>query len=73
MALEVKNLEREFRFKKDGKEMALPDPNPDFSTNEVMKFYAGQYPEMTNGIAEGPKVESDKAVYIISTKAGQLG
>ena len=73
MPLEVTKLTRQFSFKKDGKDISLPDPNPEFSANEVMKFYAGQYPELTNGVVEGPKVEDDKAHYTVSTKAGKLG
>jgi PRTRC genetic system protein C len=73
MALQVTNLQRVFTYKKDGKDISLPDPNPDFSAEEVMKFYAGSYPELTNGFVEGPKVEGDKASYSITTKAGKLG
>lgn len=73
MALEVTNLKRNFSFKKNGKQVDLPDPNPEFSPEEVMKFYAGTHPELTNGVIEGPKVEGDKAHYNLSTKAGKLG
>lgn len=73
MALEVTNLTRKFSFKKDGKEIDLPDPNPELTANEVMKFYAGSYPELTNGVVEGPVVVKDNAVYKITTKAGKLG
>lgn len=73
MALEVTNLTREFKFKKDGKDVELPDPNPEFSAEEAMKFYSGIYPELTNGVVEGPTVVKDKAVYTVTTKAGKLG
>jgi PRTRC genetic system protein C len=73
MALQVQNLTREFKFKKDGKDVDLPDPNPEFSAEEAMKFYAAQYPELTNGMVEGPVVVKDKAVYTVTTKAGKLG
>jgi PRTRC genetic system protein C len=73
MALEVINLQRQFSFKKDGKDVELPDPNPDFSVEEVLKFYGGSYPELTNGFIEGPVVVKDKAVYTVNTKAGKLG
>lgn len=73
MPLEVQNLTRTFNFKKDGKDIDLPDPNRDFSVDDVLKFYAATYPELTNGIAEGPVVVKDKAVYNITTKAGKLG
>lgn len=73
MALEVTNLDRQFVFNKGGKDIDLKDPNPELSPEEVMKFYAGQYPELTNAIVEGPTVVKDKSSYKITTKAGKLG
>lgn len=73
MPLEVANVNREFTFKRNGKDIPLTDPNPEFSVEEVLKFYSTSYPELTNGIVEGPKVVGDKASYTVSTKAGQLG
>ena len=73
MPLEVTKLKRQFTFKRDGKDIPLADPNPDFTVEEVMKFYSGTHPELTNAMAEGPKVVGDKATYTISTKAGKLG
>jgi PRTRC genetic system protein C len=73
MALQVTNLERVFTFEKDKKEVKLADPNPEMSAEEVMKFYSGQYPELTNALVEGPKPQGDKAVYKMTTKAGKLG
>lgn len=73
MPLEVKHLTRVFKFKKDGKDICVNDPNPEFTVEEVMKFYSGTYPELTNGFVEGPTVEKDQAVYSMTTKAGKLG
>ncbi len=73
MALEVQNLAREFKFKKDGTMVTLPDPNPDFSVEEVMQFYGGQYPELTTATMEGPKVEGRTAVYSVKTTVGTKG
>ena len=73
MALEVINLKRVFITRRDGKDIDLADPNPEFSVEEVMKFYSGTYPELTNGMMEGPKVIGDKATYSMTTKAGKLG
>jgi len=73
MPLEVSNVKREFTFKRDGKDVPLTDPNPEFSVEEVLKFYSTSYPELTNAIAEGPKVVGDKASYTLTTKAGKLG
>ncbi|MFA6057265.1 MAG: PRTRC system protein C [Taibaiella sp.] len=73
MALEVKKLTRVFQFTKDNKPVSLTDPNPEFSVEEVAKFYAGTHPEITNAIIEGPKVVGDNAAYTFTTKAGKLG
>ncbi len=73
MALETTKLEREFRFKKDGTQVTLPDPNPEFTTNEVLQFYSNQYPELTTATLDGPKTESGKAVYSVRTTVGTKG
>lgn len=36
MALEIKGLQRVFKFKKDSVELVLDDPNSELSVNEVM-------------------------------------
>lgn len=72
--LDVTSLEREFRFEKDnGTKVKLPDPNKDFSVQEVLQFYSGQYPELTTANFESPVVEGKKAVYDISTTVGTKG
>lgn len=73
MALQVTTLVREFKFKKDKEDVVLTDPNPGMSAEEVRKFYAGTYPELTNALVEGPTVVGDKAAYVMTTKAGKLG
>jgi PRTRC genetic system protein C len=73
MAIQVTQLERVFTFKKDGKEMQLKDPNPELTAQEVLKFYSGTYPELTNAMVEGPVVKNDKATYSMKTQAGKLG
>lgn len=70
MALEVKNLERQFTFKKDGTIVTLDDPNPDFSVEEVMQYYGSQYPELTTATFEEPKIEGNKATYKVKTTVG---
>lgn len=73
MPLEVTKLNRVFSMTKDNKVIEIGDPNPEFTAEEVMKFYSSLYPELTNGLIEGPKVEGDKAKYSFTTKAGKLG
>ena len=73
MALETLNLDREFRFDKNGTTVRLSDPNPDFSTNEVLQFYSGQYPELSTATLDGPKTDGNKAVYSVKTTVGTKG
>jgi len=73
MAIVKDALKREFKFKKDGNTVTLPDPNPDFTVEEVMQFYSGQYPELTTATLDAPKVEGSKAVYSVSTTVGTKG
>ena len=60
MALEIKGLQRIFKFRKDSKELVLSDPNSSLSVNEVMDFH-------------GPEWEEDKAVYRFKTTIGVKG
>jgi PRTRC genetic system protein C len=73
MAIKVETLEREFHFKKDGNKVMLPDPNPKLSVEEVLRFYGGQYPELTTATLDGPKTEGKKAVYSVKTTVGTKG
>jgi PRTRC genetic system protein C len=73
MALEVTNLKRKFNFKKDGKTVELPDPNPEFSVDEVIQFYSGQHSELTTCTIDGPKIEDGAAVYEFKTTVGTKG
>lgn len=73
MALEVTNLSRKFSFKKDGKTVDLPDPNREFSAEEVIQFYSTQHPELTTCTIDGPKIEGDAAVYEFKTTVGTKG
>jgi PRTRC genetic system protein C len=73
MPLEVNIPDRQFIFRRDGKDVVLSDPNPELSIEEVLKFHSGKYPELTNGVVDGPKTVGDKATYTVSAKAGRLG
>lgn len=73
MALTITNMPRTFKVKVGSREITLSDPNPDFTVSEVIKFYSGKYPEITNSVVEGPKIKDDKAEYNFSTKVGTKG
>ena len=73
MALEIKGLQRVFKFKKDSMELVLDDPNSELSVNEVMDFYSMTYPELTTATVHGPEIEDDRAVYEFKTTIGVKG
>lgn len=73
MALEVTQLERKFSFKKNSKTVELPDPNKDFSAEEVMQFYSTQHPELTTSTIDGPAIDGTNACYEFKTTVGTKG
>lgn len=73
MALDVKSLKRVFKFKKDGKDVILNDPNQDFTPDEVMSFYSSSHSELTTSTISGPKIEGEEAVYEFKTTVGTKG
>lgn len=74
MALQIQNLTRVFKFnEEEDDDKSLPDPNPAFSAEEVMEFYAGLHPELTTARIIGPTVEDGKAVFNFVTNYGVKG
>lgn len=73
MSLVAKALEREFKFEKNGTTVTLPDPNPDYTIEEVMQYYSGQYPELTTAKLEEPKVEGSKVIHRVRQSVGTKG
>jgi PRTRC genetic system protein C len=71
--LESKPLKRKFVFKKKGKEIELDDFNPNASPEEIIKFYSGQYPELTSATVDEPKYVGENVVFNISDSPGTLG
>ena len=69
MAIEVEKIVRIFKHGK----VHLVDPGEEMSKEEVLDFYANQYPELTNASVTGPKIENDKQVYEFSTSVGTKG
>lgn len=65
----VATLKRVFKLG----DQILPDPNPKFTENQVMEFYANQYSELTNATVATPEYEKGKAIYEFQTNAGQKG
>lgn len=73
MALEVQNLKRVFKFKKDGKAQELPDPGNHLTVEEVMQFHSNMHSELTTSTIDGPKIEGDKAIYEFKSTIGTKG
>lgn len=73
MALQVESLKREFSFKKGKETVRLPDPNPAFTNEEVGKYYASKYPELTTSTLEGPVITGETAAYEFKTTVGTKG
>lgn len=71
--LAAEKIERKFIYKKNGKEIVLTDINPDQTPEQVVKFYCGQYPELTNAKIEAPAWEGSNMVFNIGTSAGTKG
>ena len=71
--MKTTTLQRVFTFKKDGNEVKLDDPNPNFTPDEVMTFYANSYPELTNSTVGDVEVKGDKAHYAFKTTVGTKG
>lgn len=66
-------LERVFVLKDKGQEIKLPDPEPKWSVEAVMNFYANTYPLLTTAKVSAPKIQEDKVVYYFESVMGTKG
>lgn len=71
--LEIKGLERKFRFGSNGAKIDLADPDPERTPEQVMQLLANQYPALTTATVSGPAIENDKIVYEFKTTMGTKG
>tara|TARA_R110001606_G_scaffold268633_1_gene417347 strand:- start:1610 stop:1819 length:210 start_codon:yes stop_codon:yes gene_type:complete len=69
MSLEAKTLKRVFKYGK----LTLSDPDPIMEAKDVMQFYSGQYPELTNASLEGPSIEDDEIMFEFGKTVGVKG
>lgn len=67
MALEI--LKRIFKYN----QMTLDDPDTTMTPDQVMNFWAGVYPELTQATIEGPETTVDGLVFEFSKVAGTKG
>lgn len=67
--IKVNAAEREFVF--DGR--TLPDPNPDFSVEQVREMCIPAHPEITTASVTGPEPVDGKMRYTFSRAIGAKG
>lgn len=73
MALSVISLQRNFRFKKNGKFVSLEDPDSRLTPEEVLQHYSTAHPELTTSTIDGPTVVGDAMQYEFKTTVGTKG
>lgn len=74
MALQtITDLPRVFHFKRENRDINLPDPNTAWKPEDVMMFYANDYPELINAKMQGPMVEGEKILYKFDHQPGTKG
>ena len=69
MTVKVEKLERVFMF--NGAK--LPDPNPEFSVEQVRDMYVNTYPELATAAMEGPTPVSGTMQYVFVRAVGAKG
>lgn len=71
--MEITQLKRVFSFTHNGQAQELEDPNPNFTTEEVKRFYSDRYPDLLNASIVGPEIVNDKEVFSFKTVIGTKG
>jgi len=66
-------LERVFVLKDDGQEIKLADPEPKWSVEAVMNFYANTYPILTTAKVSAPQIKDDTIQYKFESIMGTKG
>lgn len=66
-------LERIFIFHNNGQEIRLTDPEPKWSVESVMNFYANTYPILTTSKVSAPKIVDDTIQYKFESVMGTKG
>ena len=66
-------LERVFILKDNGQKIKLPDPEPKWSVEAVMNFYATTYPILTTAKVSAPQINDDKVQYKFESVMGTKG
>lgn len=66
-------LERVFILKDKGQEIRLTDPEPRWSVESVLNFYANTYPILTTAKISAPTLKDDAVEYKFESVMGTKG
>lgn len=66
-------LERIFILKENGQDIRLTDPEPKWSVEAVMNFYANTYPILTTAKVSAPQIKNDAIQYQFESVMGTKG
>jgi PRTRC genetic system protein C len=69
----AKQLDRVFLLKENGTDIRLTDPEPSWSVEAVMNFYANTYPILTTAKISAPRIEDDTVQYRFDSVMGTKG
>ena len=66
-------LERVFILKDKGQDIRLTDPEPRWSVEAVLNFYANMYPILTTAKLAAPQIKDDAVEYTFESVMGTKG
>ncbi len=66
-------LDRVFILKENGQDIRLPDPEPQWTVETVMNFYANSYPILTTSKISAHKIKDDAVEYRFESVVGTKG
>jgi len=66
-------LDRVFILKEKGQDIKLTDPEPRWSVEAVMNYYANMYPILTTAKASAPQIKDDAVEYRLESVMGTKG
>lgn len=66
-------LERVFLLKDKGQQIKLTDPEPKWSVEAVLNFYANTYPILTTAKVSAPVIRDDTVQYRFESVMGTKG
>lgn len=66
-------LERVFILSDKGQQIKLTDPEPKWSVEAVMNFYANSYPVLTTAKVSAPVIRDDTVQYRFESVMGTKG